>query len=51
MKAPAAPGCRAIIGEPCDRKIEGRVMHRLEHPRRGMSFDAVVCSVRVKVAR
>src|SRR6187402_1804129 len=47
MKAPASPGSRAIIGEPCETKIEGREvsMRPLDHPLPQAGFNPLARSV------
>src|SRR5690349_16835707 len=50
MKAPAAPGSSAIIGEPWETKSAGRretvSMRPLQHPAPCCAFDALARSVR-----
>ena len=48
MKAPASPGSRAIIGEPCETKMEGRgvFMPSLEHRGGALAFKPAARTVR-----
>src|SRR3982751_3210663 len=50
MKAPAAPGSSAIIGEPCETKIEGsgELMQRLQHRGAPPGLHALACSVQLR---